>query len=310
MSRKNNTRRQEKIIILLWALLFVVVVAVSALLLREHNFAVLNPKGLIAHNEYRLILFASLLSLFVVIPVFAMTFFIVWRYRASNSRAAYRPEWDHNRTAEAIWWGIPLLLILVLAIVTWKSSHDLDPYKPLSSTKQPVTIQVVALQWKWLFIYPEHNVASVNFLQIPTDTPINFQVTADAPMNSFWIPQLGGQIYAMNGMTTKLHLLADEPGDYRGVSANLSGEGFSGMDFIARASSEAEFDAWVSKAKQSDKQLTKASYADLAKPSKNAPVTLYRAEAQGLYGTVLMKYMMPSTETADAHDGEQDSRHH
>lgn len=279
-------------------ILFVLgVIGASALyLLQGSDIAVLNPRGEIAQKQYNLIVFTSALSLIIVIPVFAMTTWIVWKYRIGNTKAKYNPDWDHSKTAEAIWWMVPLALIAVLAVVTWKSSHELDPYKELASTKKPVTVQVIALQWKWLFIYPEENIASVNFLQIPEDTPINFDITADAPMNSFWIPKLGGQVYAMNGMQTELHLLADKPGDYPGSSANISGDGFAGMKFTARASTEADYKQWVAGVKSSSTVLDKKAYDELAKPSKNNPPAYYASSEKGLYGTVMMKYMMPGGE--------------
>ncbi len=275
------------------------VVALSIFLLHGSNIAVLNPKGIIAQKELNLLIFASLLSLVVVIPVFILTFGIVWRYREGNHRAKYTPDWDHNRLAETVWWGIPIILILILAVVTWTSSHELDPYRPLASTKPPITIQVIALDWKWLFIYPGQHIASVNFLQIPTDTPINLEITSDAPMNSLWIPQLSGQIYAMAGMTSQLHLNATEAGIYRGSSANLSGNGFSGMKFNVQASSQAEYDDWVRTAQTSSNQLTMSTYDELAKPSQDTPVTLYSVSEANLYGKVVMKYMAPANQMTD-----------
>ncbi len=282
---------------LILATLISVIVAELVLLLviylQDTNFAVLNPKGTIALQQRNLIIFATLLSLVVVIPVFALTFFIVWKYRASNTKARYTPDWDHSKKIEAVWWGVPIILILVLGVITWTSSHKLDPRQPIASNKQPVTIQVVALEWKWLFIYPEHNISSVNFIQFPEDTPVNFEITADAPMNSFWIPQLGGQIYAMNGMKTKLHLMASEQGNYNGSSANLSGEGFADMKFIARASSQAEFDQWIQATKQSPSRLDMNSYDKLARPSKNNPPAYYASQS-GLFDMIMMKYMAPA----------------
>jgi cytochrome o ubiquinol oxidase subunit 2 len=232
--------------------------------------------------------------LIVVIPVFVLTFGIAWKYRASNTKAKYSPDWDHNRTAETIWWLIPTAIIGVLAIITWQSSHDLDPYKALDSARKPVTVQVVALQWKWLFIYPEQGIASVNMLEFPEDTPVNFEITGDAPMNSFWIPQLGGQVYAMAGMTTKLHLMADKPGNYDGSSANLSGQGFAGMRFTAKAVTQADFDAWTTSMRRSPTALTTSEYNNLAKPSENNAVKSYVATEPDLYDRIIMKYMMPS----------------
>lgn len=281
---------------LILAILISVIVAELVLLLviylKGSNFAVLNPKGTVALQQRNLLIFAAALSLVVVLPVFALTFFIAWKYRAGNIKADYKPDWDHNKKIEAIWWGVPIALILVLGVVTWNSSHALDPRKALNSNKKPVKVQVVALQWKWLFIYPEYNVASVNYLQFPEDTPVNFEITADAPMNSFWIPQLGGQIYAMSGMKTQLHLMANEVGDYNGSSANISGEGFAGMKFIARASSQADFDSWIQTLKYSSNTLNQDAYAALAKPSKDNPPATFVGESN-LFDTIVMKYMEP-----------------
>ena len=238
---------------------------------------------------------ATLLMLIVVIPVFALTIFIAWRYRAGNKEARYTPDWDHNRLIEFSWWAIPTIIITGLAIVTWKSSHELDPFRPLSSTTPPMTIQVVAMQWKWLFIYPSQNIASVNFVQFPVNTPINFEITSDAPMNSFWIPRLGGQIYAMSGMSTHLHLMADTAGSYNGSSANISGEGFAGMKFIAKASTAADFDNWLQQMQSSPDQLSIERYNKLAEPSVDNPPSYYALSEQNLYDELIMKYMMPGS---------------
>lgn len=183
-----------------------------------------------------------------------------------------------------------------MGILVWKSSHELDPFKPLESNRKPVRVQVVALQWKWLFIYPEQNIATVNFLQFPEQTPINFEITADAPMNSFWIPELGGQIYAMPGMKTKLHLIANEEGNFRGSSANLSGRGFAGMTFIAKASSQLEFEDWVESIRESSNFLNLREYNRLAEPSENNPVASYVLQKKDLYDWIVKKYMVPMTE--------------
>lgn len=270
------------------------IAAILAALLHGNTIAILSPKGSIASQERSLIILATVLMLVVVIPVFALTFWIAWKYRASNTKATYTPEWDHNRTIELVWWGIPFVLIGILSVVTWVASHKLDPFRPIASTKEPLTIQVVALDWKWLFIYPEQDIATVNFVQFPVDRPVNFEITSDAPMNSFWIPQLGGQIYAMSGMSTELHLMADKTGDYNGSSANISGKGFAGMTFIARASTDTAFAQWVQSAKQSPNTLSQSTYDELAKPSENNPVAYYSSEEPGLYNAILSKYTSPS----------------
>jgi cytochrome o ubiquinol oxidase subunit 2 len=225
-----------------------------------------------------------------------MTFFFAYKYRATNEKAKYTPDWAHSTILEIVWWGIPCAIIIVLGTITWTSSHRLDPYKPLESKVKPITIQVIALDWKWLFIYPEENIATVNFIQFPDHVPINFKITADAPMNSFMIPQLGGQIYAMAGMQTKLHLLATEMGDYNGMSVSFSGPGFSGMKFIARVSSDADYHNWLNSVRASKESLTMGSYNKLAKPSEDNKVQYYGSVQNNLYNDVMMKFMMPMGE--------------
>lgn len=269
------------------------VIGAATWFISTHNVAVLNPAGSIAAEQRQLIMTATLLMAIVVLPVFALTFGIAWRYRAGNKKAKYSPELAGNRWAEAIWWLIPLAIIAILAGIVIITSHSLDPAKPLTSDKKPVRVQVISLQWKWLFLYPDLHVASVNYLPIPTDTPIDFELTSDAPMNSFWIPQLGGQIYSMSGMSTQLHLMANRPGDYQGSSANISGDGFAGMKFVAHATTQSEFDAWVKATASSSKQLTLDCYNELAKPSSNVAPASYAFPAayDRLYDTVIMKYM-------------------
>lgn len=213
------------------------------------------------------------------------------KYREGNKKAKYTPDWGHSLVAEIIWWGVPLVLIVILGVITWKSTHALNPYKEIVNGKKPVAIQVVALDWKWLFIYPEQEIATVNYIQFPENTPVNFSISADAPMNSFWIPQLGGQIYAMPGMTTKLSLIANETGVFRGMSSNISGDGFAGMTFKAESSREEEFESWVSKVKSSGNYLTNDEYKQLVKPSKNNPVKVYSGVESGLFNKIVMQYM-------------------
>jgi cytochrome o ubiquinol oxidase subunit II len=299
----------KKLLITIAVALAISFIAAAAWYVSTLHIDLLDPKGIIALKQYNLLVFTTVLGFVVVVPVFIMAITIAWRYREGNTKAKYTPNVSTNRLAETIWWGIPVILIAILSVVTWISTHDLDPHKPLASNVKPVKVQVVALDWKWLFIYPEHDIASINHVQFPVDTPVNFEITADAPMNSFWIPQLGGQIYAMAGMTTKLHLNATEIGDYKGSSANISGEGFADMKFIARASTNADFDNWIKSAKQSNSPLTASSYAELVKKSKDVPVSYYSSSDDDLYDTIVMKYMMPeankdatSHETSDTMD--------
>lgn len=269
--------------------------ALASWYLGSHNIAVLNPKGVIAEDQKSLLITATLLMALVVVPVLFLIFGIAWRYREGNKKAKYSPELSGSRLAETIWWLVPFAIIVVLAGITYTSSHRLDPYRPIVSDKKPLKVQVIALQWKWLFLYPEEYVASVNYLPLPTDRPIEFTITADAPMNSFWIPQLGGQVYAMPGMSTKLHLQANEPGDYRGSSANLSGKGFAGMTFTAHATPQQEFDTWVASTRNSANFMTLDTYDELAKPSTDIKPASYAfpRSYKGLYDTVVMKYMTP-----------------
>ena len=281
---------KKKLLVTLFALALLGVVAWAIWFIAHNNIEVLNPKGVIAAKQRDLIWTATWLMLIVVVPVLVMTLGFAWRYRASNTKAKYSPNWSHSHFAEALWWGIPFVIIVALAVITWTSSHELYPFKPLVSDKKPLKIQVVALQWKWLFIYPEQGIATVNWVQFPEQTPIDFEITADAPMNSFWIPQLGGQIYAMAAMRTKLHLMANEPGEFRGCSANISGTGFAGMTFVAKASSDAEFESWVQSAK-SQGVLGQPEYGELAKPSASNSVALYSLGEPQLFEQIIMKYM-------------------
>jgi cytochrome o ubiquinol oxidase subunit II len=257
------------------------------------NIAVLFPKGIIALEQRNLLFIIQAVMLLVIVPVYILTFIFSWKYRAYNPKSSYDPDLVDSPLAEIIWWGIPLIVVVFIGVLTWVKTHELDPYKPIEGDKKPITIQVVALQWKWLFIYPEEQIASVNFLQFPKQTPIRFEITADAPMNSFWIPHLGGQIYAMPKMKTELHLIAQEIGDFRGSSANLSGEGFSGMHFITRASSEEDYRQWLDSAKKSSNALNLDEYNKLAAPSKNNPVEIYQLKEDKLFDQIILKYMHP-----------------
>lgn len=255
--------------------------------------AVLEPRGIIAQQQRDLFVGVSMLSLAVIIPVFIMTFYIAFTYREGNQNAKYTPEFDRSLVAESVWWGIPLSLIIILSIIIWSSSHALDPFKPIASNKDPVHIQVVALQWRWLFLYPDQKLATLNYVHLPEDRPIEFTLTADAPMNSFWIPELGGQVYAMPGMSTKLHLLANEPGVYKGSSANLSGKGFAGMRFKAQVVSEQEYIDWAKSMQQEEKTLDYARYSQLAKPTTESKTASFRLADAALYDTIIAKYMAP-----------------
>ncbi len=282
-----------------------VVAVVLALILRlviyfhHTTVAVFDPKGIIAAKERNLIFLALGLSLIVVIPVFTLLFAISYRYREGNKKARYSPNLDHNAIAETFWWLIPGAIILVLSIVAWNSSHTLDPSQPLIGKHPAITVQVIALDWKWLFLYPQQNIASVNLIEMPVDTPVNFEITSDSVMNSFWIPQLGGQIYAMPGMSTELHLMASSTGSFRGSSANISGRGFAGMAFTARATSQQGFQQWLQTARQAPQALSNGTYNQLVAPSENNPVAYYSSAPDALYNIVIEKYMAPISTGGD-----------
>lgn len=278
----------------LFAVIPVAVIALVLILARGHDFAVLSPAGEIGQQERDLMITATLLMLLVVIPVFILMFYIVWRYREENKSARYQPNWDGHRGLEFLWWALPFAIIFTLSIVTVDSSHQLDPSRPIAGPN-PLNIQVVALQWKWLFIYPDAKVASVNYMEMPVDRPVTFSITSDAPMNSFWIPQLGGQVYAMSGMDMKLNLIADKPGSYRGLSANISGRGFADMQFTDKAVSSTEYDRWISQLQKNPDQLTSANYETLLQPATSG-VRYYSQPAPNLYDRIVLKYMVPESQ--------------
>lgn len=292
----------KKLKIIIFALVALILITFMIGYFKHSNMQVLNPAGSIGAKERNLMYFALGLSLIVVIPVYILLFAIVWRYREGNKKKAkYSPELSGHWLAETVWWLIPTILITILSVVTWQSSHSLDPYRHIASPTKPLKIQVVALDWKWLFVYPDQHIASVNLVQFPVNTPVEFQITSDAPMNSFWIPQLGGQIYAMPGMSAQLNLIADRTGSFHGSSANISGEGFAGMDFTARASTESDFGAWVRSAQHSPHRLSRQTYGQLAKPSQNNPVAYYSKPPSDLYDQIILKYIVPQTANGPAY---------
>lgn len=283
----------------LWIAAILGIVAVSVWYFSHVSIDVLQPQGAVAAKQRDLIVFTLSLALIVVVPVFSLLFYFAWKYREGNHKARYTPDWDGNKWLEIVWWGIPCIIIGILSVITWQTSHDLDPYKPLVSNTRPVRVQVVAMQWKWLFIYPELGIATTNDLRFPEKTPVNFEITADAPMNSFWIPSLGGQVYAMSGMTTKLHLDANSIGKYKGSSANISGEGYSDMAFTARSLSNSDFETWVGHVKDTGGTLDMERYEALARPAVVKQPGYFALKEDDLYTAVLMKYMMPDHATGE-----------
>lgn len=256
------------------------------------SMIVLDPKGPVASQERDLIYITIGLCLIVIVPVFLLTIWILWRFREKKtSKAPYQPEWSHNTKLEVIWWGVPIVIIFILAIVTGRYTHALDPAKPLKSDVKPVTIQVASLNWKWLFQYPDQGIATVNYLVIPEKTPICFELTSDGPMNGFWVPQLGGLIYTMSGMATTLYLQADEPGSYMGSGASFTGREFAKMAFTTDAVGRADFDKWVTDAKASGNVLTEEGYQTLAQPGVSDKLT-FASVPRGLFHKIVHEYSM------------------
>ncbi|HEX5455779.1 MAG TPA: ubiquinol oxidase subunit II [Candidatus Saccharimonadales bacterium] len=288
MSKKNK--------IIAGGIVLLALLAVVTNFFHHSDVQVLNPAGEIGEKERNLMYFALGLSLVVVIPVFIMLFSFAYTYREGNKKAKYNPELSGSKLAEAIWWVVPTVLITILAVVAWRSSYSLDPYKELSSNVKPIRIQVVSLDWKWLFIYPDQKIATVNYFEIPQNTPVDFELTSDSVMNSFWIPRLGGQIYCMPGMTSHLHLVAEKTGEFKGSSANISGAGFSDMFFTAKSTTQGEFTDWMAGVKKTRSKLDDGLYAELAKPSRNTPKSEYGSVQEGLFSTIVGKYVVPINE--------------
>jgi cytochrome o ubiquinol oxidase subunit 2 len=261
---------------------------------------VLDPKGPIALAE-RQILFNSLgIMLAIAIPTILATLGVAYWFRSSNKRARYLPDFEYSGRLEILVWSIPAMTVLLVGGVAWVGSHDLDPGKALVSNVKPLRVQVVSLDWKWLFIYPEQGIASVNRLTIPVGTPISFQLTSSNVMNSFFVPQLGSQIYTMAGMVSRLHLQADHLGTYRGLSAQYSGEGFSDMRFPVDAVSAETFAQWTNTVRDTGPVLDAETYADLAKPSKAVEPFTYRAVASDLFSEII-RAGMPDSPSSAAH---------
>lgn len=261
------------------------------MLLQGTDVALFNPKGLIAGEQLHLMLFSVAVLLAIAVPTLTLFYFFAWKYRESNTKATYNPHVRNGKLFVFSLWAIPTIFMLVLASVMWPATHKLAPKQAIVADSEPLTIQVIAMRWKWLFIYPEQNIATVNFVQVPTGTPVQFELTADeTPMSSFWIPHLGGQLYAMTGHENQLNLMAETPGDYQGSSAEINGAGFAGMKFTARASGKTDFDLWVQTVKQSSNVLDTAGYEKLLKPSENNPAAFYSQADPNLYDDLLIKY--------------------
>jgi cytochrome o ubiquinol oxidase subunit II len=263
------------------------IVLIGAATLCGCDEGVLNPKGPISLAERQILLNATGIMLAIVIPVMLATLGVAFWFRASNKRARYRPNFKYSGRIELLVWSIPLMTVLLVGTVAWIGAYDLDPPKAIVSSANPVKVQVVSLDWKWLFVYPEQGVASVNQLTIPVGRPVSFELTSSGVMNSFFVPQLAGQIYTMAGMVTRLNLQADHSGTYRGMSANFSGEGFADMHFKVDAVPPEKFEQWVASTRNAGPVLDAQAYADLVKPSKAVAPFTYRSVAQGLFASIL-----------------------
>jgi cytochrome o ubiquinol oxidase subunit 2 len=269
------------------------VVVVALVVLTGCQAAVLDPKGLIGIAEKAILIDSLAIMLAIVIPTIAAIFAFAWWFRASNTRAKYLPDFTYSGQLELIVWGIPILVILLLGGVIWIGSHELDPAQPLASKTPALEVQVVSLDWKWLFIYPNQRVASVNQLVLPAGVPIHFSLTSASVMNAFFVPQLGSMIYAMNGMTTQLNLQADSPGTFHGLSSHFSGDGFPGMHFDVHAVPPEQFATWVETTRNSGPTLDPTSYATLAKQSMNISPFTYRAAAPQLFQQIVAQILPP-----------------
>jgi cytochrome o ubiquinol oxidase subunit 2 len=274
------------------------VLAVLAIpgLLAGCGMVVMDPSGDVAVQQRNLIFASTALMLLVILPVIALTFIFAWRYRASNTDATYDPDFHHSTQLEVVIWTVPLLIVIALGAMTWISTHTLDPYRPLSrlapnkpvpADVKPLTVEVVSLDWKWLFIYPEYGVASVNEMAAPVDAPISFKITSSSVWNTFYVPALAGMIYAMPGMETKLHAVMNKEGEFNGISGQYSGSGFSRMNFGFRSLAQQGFDEWVAKAKAAGTPLDREAFLKLEKPSEAEPVRYFSSVENGLFGAIV-----------------------
>ena len=259
----------------------------ALLLLTSCQPAVLDPQGPVGSAEKTILIDSVIIMLAIVLPTLIATLAFAWWFRASNKKARYLPHWEYSGQIELIVWSIPVLVIILLGGVTWIGAHALDPAEKLVSDKREIEIQAVSLDWKWLFIYPEQHVASVNELVVPAGTPIHFALTSASVMNTFFVPQLGSMIYTMHGMTTQLNLSADKPGIFRGQSSHYSGDGFSDMHFEMRAVSGADFASWVGATRQTGNTLDDAAYLSLEKQSQHVAPFTYRDVAPDLFSKIV-----------------------
>jgi len=297
-----SKKNQRKIIALTFAgiLFYILLIAV---LLRGNDVVLLNPKGVIAEGQYRLMMTSTLIMVLFAAPILFTLYYFAWKYRETNKKASYNPDSSRGKSVTLAIWGAPTIIAVILASIMVPATHKLAPQRLIESDKDLMTIQVVALRWKWLFIYPEQGIATVNYVQIPKDTPVQFELTADeTPMSSFWIPSLGGMLYAMTEHVNRLNLMGDTVGDYDGSAAEINGTGFSGMKFTTRVSTQEDFDKWVDSTRLSPIELSTSEYDKLLEPTKNQAAAFFTSPDPNLYDIILSKY---SDSHGAVHGGEK-----
>ncbi len=294
MAEQNKKKLNPGWFLLLIALPLTDLVLTIRYILHGKNVAIFNPKGLIAQEQHNVMVLTLTVLVAIALPTLLILFFFAWKYRDTNLKSNHTPNGRRGRTFDLTIWLIPTLVMLLLVSIMWTSTHNLVPQKAIVSDTKPLTIQVISLRWKWLFLYPEQKIATVNLVQLPINTPVTFEMTADeTPMSSFWIPNLGGQLYTMTSHVNRLNLMATTIGEYPGSSAEINGAGFAGMKFTARAGSSADFEAWVKSVQQSPDVLDTAAYTNLLNPSQYNPAASYSTFNPNLFASVISKYQGP-----------------
>lgn len=292
MSERNKNRLSPG-----WATVLICFGLVDLALFIRHtlagrNVTMFNPQGWMAYHQHNLFVLLLVLLLVAAVPVILFLYFVAWKFRESNTKAVHTPNARHSRRLVFSIWAYPILFFVIFVTILWPVTFKIQPHKAIADAGQPLLIQVIALRWKWVFLYPDQGVATVNYVELPQGRPVTFALTADeTPMSSFWIPNLGGQLYAMTGMVNQLNLMANTIGNYPGSTAEINGAGFADMKFTASVGSQADFDNWVTGVRQSSSVLDAAAYSQLLKPSEANPPEVYGSYQRDLYDTVVMKYM-------------------
>jgi len=277
-------------------------VTASVAFLAACNRGVLDPVGPVAAQEKQLLINSTAIMLAIILPTMVATVAFAWWFRRGNSKATYLPDWEYSGAIEMVVWGIPILTIMLLGGIAWIGSHNLEPSKPLPSDKQALNVEVVSLDWKWLFIYPDQGIATVNQLVIPAGTPVSYRLTSATVWNTFWVPQMGSMIYTMPRMTTRLNLQADRQGSFNGLSGHFSGDGFPGMQFQVRSLAPNQFAAWAQGARGQGAVLDGRGYAELSKPSSYVKPMIYGGVAPGLFDSIVANRAPPNPVPAPLHN--------